>query len=289
MKSMLIMKVQDVFSHLILFIAIFAYCGIAPAQQTTDPAGFGRAKRALASAVRDYPCPHFAVSGVSLTYDALQLSGRALLGEKPHANTWSWHNGQLTIRLLDIKSVEQRSDYFDCQQAEDTAGLLIETESHQPARFIDLQFSSSTGASEFKNALNWLVAHAAQLPADAAAEQLAFDQKIAGWKASASKPPMPDEAHTHEVLAKHAVEEKNFDKAIYEYEAALEIFPTWPDGQFNVALICGETADYDCAVEHMQDYLELVPNAPDAQAAKDKLIVWKDKLDQSQAEAAPTE
>jgi predicted TPR repeat methyltransferase len=67
----------------------------------------------------------------------------------------------------------------------------------------------------------------------------------------------------------------------------LVIFPTWPEGQFNLAFLCGETGDYGCAVEHMQDYLELVPDAPDAQAAKDKLIIWKDKLNSGQIPAAP--
>jgi hypothetical protein len=32
----------------------------------------------------------------------------------------------------------------------------------------------------------------------------------------------------------------------------------------------------------MQDYLELVPDAPDAQAARDKIIIWKDKVARSQ-------
>lgn len=106
----------------------------------------------------------------------------------------------------------------------------------------------------------------------------AFEATVASWQTSAVKPPIPDAAHDHHVLAENAVREKSFDKAIDEYEAALETFPTWPEDQFNLALICSETGDYDCAVEHMQDYLELVPNAPDAQAAKDKLIIWKDKL-----------
>jgi tetratricopeptide (TPR) repeat protein len=118
-------------------------------------------------------------------------------------------------------------------------------------------------------------------------QRQAFEQRVTAWHAAAIKPAMPDEAHVHQVLAENAVREKDFDKAIDEYEAALEIFPTWPDGQNNLAFLCGETGDYDCGVEHAQDYLELVPNAPDAQAVKDKIIIWKDKLAQSQTTAAP--
>ena len=34
---------------------------------------------------------------------------------------------------------------------------------------------------------------------------------------------------------------------------------------------------YDAAMEHMQAYLELVPEAADAQAARDKILIWQAK------------
>jgi hypothetical protein len=105
-----------------------------------------------------------------------------------------------------------------------------------------------------------------------------FKAEAAAWRALAVKPSMPDHAREHKVLAENAVREKNLTRARDEYEAALQIFPTWPEGQFNLALICGEAVDYGCAVEHMGNYLELVPDAPDAQGARDKLIIWRDKL-----------
>ncbi len=116
-------------------------------------------------------------------------------------------------------------------------------------------------------------------------QHAAFESALASWRADAIKPAMPDEAHVHQVLAENAVREKNVDKAIDEYDAALEIFPTWPDGQNNLAFLCGESGDYDCAIEHAQDYLELVPDATDAQAVKDKIIIWRDKQTQGQASA----
>ncbi len=105
-----------------------------------------------------------------------------------------------------------------------------------------------------------------------------FKQKAADWRAQAEKPPMPDEAHTHQVLAENAIEEKNLDKAEDEYLAALKIYPCWPEGQFNVASILGETGYYTGAIAHMREYLELVPDAPDAQDAKNKIIIWQDKM-----------
>lgn len=150
--------------------------------------------------------------------------------------------------------------------------------------WMDEDAQAQTLSQQFVAAMNRMIwEYTPEGQAQAASVQKALE----AWQSAPVKPAMPDEAHVHQVLAENAVREKNFDKAVDEYEAALEIFPTWPDGQSNVALICGETGDYDCAIEHMQDYLELVPNAADAQAAKDKLIIWKDKLSQSQAQAAP--
>jgi len=42
--------------------------------------------------------------------------------------------------------------------------------------------------------------------------------------------------------------------------------------------LLGEAADYAEAVRHMRSYLELVPDAPDANVARDRLIIWQDKL-----------
>jgi tetratricopeptide (TPR) repeat protein len=91
-------------------------------------------------------------------------------------------------------------------------------------------------------------------------------------------PPTRHLSREHQVLAEYAFKQKDEEKAIREYMAALEIFPTWPEGQFNVATLAGEKKYYELAVMHMKEYLELVPNSPDAQAAKDSIIIWHDKL-----------
>jgi hypothetical protein len=73
--------------------------------------------------------------------------------------------------------------------------------------------------------------------------------------------------------------------------AALDIFPTWPEGQFNLATLAGEKKYYELAVLHMKEYLELVPDSPDAQAAKDSIIIWRDKLStlMAQEDSAPAQ
>ncbi len=105
-----------------------------------------------------------------------------------------------------------------------------------------------------------------------------FKAEAKAWREAAVKPAMPESAREHQVLAEFAFKEKNVDKAIVEYTAALEIFPTWPEGQFNLATLAGEKKLYGAAIFHMKQYLELVPESADAQAARDSIIVWKHKL-----------
>lgn len=147
------------------------------------------------------------------------------------------------------------------------------------------RFSDQDAAEHFVSAMNRMIWEYS--PERQQQRHAAFEAAVASWQAAAVKPSIPDAAHDHQVLAENAVREKNFDKAIDEYEAALEIFPTWPDGQNNLAFLCGETGDYACGIEHAQDYLELVPDATDAQAVKDKIIIWKDKLGGTQDLQAP--
>ena len=45
----------------------------------------------------------------------------------------------------------------------------------------------------------------------------------------------------------------------------------------NAAIVAGELGQYANAAGYMKNYLELVPDAADAQAARDKMLVWKAK------------
>ena len=61
---------------------------------------------------------------------------------------------------------------------------------------------------------------------------------------------------------------------------SLEINPTWPEGNFNAALLCAELQYYSEAVHHMRAYLELVPGAADAQQVRDQVMIWEAKMKQ---------
>jgi tetratricopeptide (TPR) repeat protein len=132
---------------------------------------------------------------------------------------------------------------------------------------------------KLKAALEFLAADARQqVKAQLESQFNGFKAQAQSWREASVKPTMPEAAREHQVLAEYAFKERDTDKAIKEYSSALDIFPTWPEGQFNLATLAGEKRFYETAIFHMKEYLELVPESPDAQAAKDSVIVWKDKV-----------
>jgi len=104
-----------------------------------------------------------------------------------------------------------------------------------------------------------------------------FRSNVSSWRALATKPELPEEVRKHKVLAENALQEKDIDKALSEYKVGLEMYPPWPEGQFNAALLCEEKKLYEWAIHYMKRYLELAPDAPDARAARDKITIWEDK------------
>jgi tetratricopeptide (TPR) repeat protein len=136
------------------------------------------------------------------------------------------------------------------------------------------------GRSEsFAAALEYLATAAREhLKAQDEAAIQQFIPQAKAWRDANPKPQMAENAREHQVLAEYAFKNREPEKAIKEYSAAVAIFPTWPEGQFNLATLAGEQKDYDTAILHMKQYLELVPDSSDAQNAKDSIIVWKDRL-----------
>lgn len=138
---------------------------------------------------------------------------------------------------------------------------------------------SNGRAESFAAALEYLATSAREhlrQEDDAAMQQ--FVPQAKAWRDANPKPQMPENAREHQVLAEYAFKNRETEKAIKEYKAAVAIFPTWPEGQFNLATLAGEQKDYDIAILHMRQYLELAPDSSDVQNAKDSIIVWKDRL-----------
>lgn len=113
-----------------------------------------------------------------------------------------------------------------------------------------------------------------------------FPQSAVAWRALSSKPPIPEEVRAQRLLAEAAFKEGKLGKALYHYESGVELYPVWAEGRFNAALISAELKFYNDAVEHMRAYLELAPDSPDAQSARDQIVIWQDKAQEPAASSA---
>jgi tetratricopeptide (TPR) repeat protein len=155
--------------------------------------------------------------------------------------------------------------------------VTVETEDRSAPK-VDFFWDQAEDAHAFAEALNILISDSRGGGENNARSQFEmFARRAYEWRHLDVKPPLPEEARRKKLLAEDSVQAKEFERALAYYQDGLDLFPLWPEGQFNTALLCGETEDYACAIQHMRFYLELVPDAPDAQAARDKIIIWEEK------------
>ncbi len=140
-------------------------------------------------------------------------------------------------------------------------------------------FRSEAQARRFIDAALTLKAAATGGDPDAA-DFAAFSSAAQRWRDTMPKPDMPDEARAYKGLAEDAFKRKDYDAAFTAYCEALDRYPMWPAGHYNAALLAAEARDYELAAQHMRRYLVLAPEANDAGAAKDKLLLWQLKAKQ---------
>lgn len=137
-------------------------------------------------------------------------------------------------------------------------------------------------AGWFASALNGLYAFAISHPTAAGD----FHQQAAAWRALTTKPPMAEGARIRRLAAEDAINRQKPFEALNYYELGVEADPTWAQGWFNAAVIASHLEYYADAVEHMQNYLELMPDAADAQSARDQMDLWRFKAGQQPASSA---
>jgi hypothetical protein len=139
--------------------------------------------------------------------------------------------------------------------------------------------TNSPEIKKFVDALEVLKKNA-KSPVGAEEQEMSeFHTRAMQWRALAEKPALPDAVHREEVLAKNSIQvDQNPEVALAHFEKGLSIEPLWPAGQLGAATICGELQRYECAVMHAERFLDMVPDAPQAETLRDKLIIWKDKL-----------
>lgn len=109
------------------------------------------------------------------------------------------------------------------------------------------------------------------------AEEERFQAALREYLAAPVKPQLPEEARKYKVQAEGAVSDKNFSEAALLFRQALIVAPWWPVGHFNLSLVLAELQDHATAIVEMKRYLALVPDAPDARAAQDKIYGWERK------------
>jgi hypothetical protein len=139
--------------------------------------------------------------------------------------------------------------------------------------------TNSADVKKFLDALEVLKMNAKSDVGAEEREMSEFHRKAMQWRALTEKPALSDAVHREEVLSKNSVQsDQNPEAALNHFEKGLAIEPLWPAGQLGAATICGELQRYECAAQHAERYLELLPDGPQSEVLRDKLIIWKDKL-----------
>lgn len=172
---------------------------------------------------------------------------------------------------------------FSGYKVEVDQGLKYESSTgwNEKRNMIPIIFPLESEAEAFVKALSVLKQHAIKERKKLASEASSFadfQEKAKTWRALKVKPDLPEDVRRFRVLAEDAIKHKEFDKAVDYYGKGLAIEPLWPQGQYNAALLYGEMKEYGDAELCMKRYLELVPDAPDAQAARDQIMIWQSRM-----------
>jgi len=92
------------------------------------------------------------------------------------------------------------------------------------------------------------------------------------YQAAHEKPVMNEEQRKLFVQGNAMNKQLDYEKALIYYEKAFSMNPvSYPEGYYNYAVIAGLAENYEFAIHNMKKYLLLIPNAPDAVSARDKI------------------
>lgn len=119
---------------------------------------------------------------------------------------------------------------------------------------------------------------AAGIPKESPLIAATFDGLASSYRADPAAYVMSEETRALKVQAETYVREKKPFFAVQRFREALTLSPWWPQGRFNLALIYGELELHSMAIAQMEKYLKLVPDAPNARAAQDKIYAWRAKI-----------
>ncbi|MBE0502932.1 MAG: hypothetical protein IBX46_02290 [Desulfuromonadales bacterium] len=118
------------------------------------------------------------------------------------------------------------------------------------------------------------------IPADLAAiKKKVFDC----YRSLPVKPPMPEEARRLIVQAETMALENDSERAIALLSEAIRKTPWLPTPRYNLAMAYAMNKDYSPAIESMNAYLDLAPEAADARKARDLVYQWEAARDKEGA------
>jgi tetratricopeptide (TPR) repeat protein len=152
----------------------------------------------------------------------------------------------------------------------------------EPHKKDRLCWASQADANKFVTAINRMIwGNSPEGVAEQEAQRAKHDlllKEFQDWRLAGSKVDPPQEAQRHYVIAQQAYQDQNLDHAAEELSAALDVYPTWPTAQHDLAAILEKLSRYSEAIRHMEIYLELAPDAPNAKECQQKIWIWQDKI-----------
>jgi tetratricopeptide (TPR) repeat protein len=259
----------------------------------TDALSLWQARRAVIAASKYAEATHLAMnvhtypvnpSSIAFTLDSLEFDAT--------------NKGETKHFQVDVKGLEKVSAKCDAQgcilifvaggrfHVHDKEAVVYNfLFGYSPASGVNLcQQAENNGdclhaAGWFAAALNGLHAYAISHPNGSGD----FHAQAAAWRALATRPALAEGARILRLAAEDAIKRQKPDEALNDFELGVQADPTWAQGWFNAALLAGELGFYADAADHMQNYLELLPDAADAKSARDQIDLWKYKAGQPPA------
>lgn len=108
-------------------------------------------------------------------------------------------------------------------------------------------------------------------PGDPALRKKIFET----YRALPVKPPVPEDTRRLLVQAEAMAQANDSGRAITMLEDAIRRTPWLPTARYNLAMTHVMNQDYGAAIESMNAYLALAPDAPDARKARDLVYQWE--------------
>lgn len=125
--------------------------------------------------------------------------------------------------------------------------------------------------------LLYFIQHQYQVQQDE--DQARFEKQASEYRSLQVKPPVSEEQRRLIVQANAANNRKHYAEALELYHKSVDLDPVaFPAAYYNMALLCAQINRPAKAIANMKKYLLLLPEAPDARAAQDKIYEWEYQL-----------